>query len=451
MGEHVTIEQRHVPHIDVASWIAQRTGTEHTNLTAALRDWAQNEDLATPHRRDWMTLAELWCAAREYAIQDGATVHHDHPWLSRPVAVARAWAGEHGAVAIVCIDGHAPRVYADITTDDGYWHQVDTLDIVCPDGHHRWTWHGHQLTTADGGSSTVTEVFGDTPTTPFTPCPGCRAYDNGDTDTPCGCDGTDIIICPHCGTPCDLQPTPVPTLPQRRPFAVLVSEAVAYQGWVMATDADNAGEEAGHLLDDGGTATGRGRLNIVHLDRDVIANDAAQVCWRCRTDPNQPHPSCSHPTAHPAGAAAPPPGLAVDPGAVTAWLAAASDEHPQHSNADALDISPAFGHGHPYFLSTVDNLVHANPDGLARRGDIHQVALWLIADGDIPDRGAIITVDLTNGLRLASTYQDARAFAGADAHGTTAALSALAHVAAQASQLVAGYQTRNPDYRPPRH
>jgi hypothetical protein len=212
MGEHVSIEQQHVVRIDVAGWIAQRTGSEHPDLTAALRDWGHAEELTHQLGMDWMSWAQVWCAAREYPIEAGSTVHHDHPWLSRPVSAARAWTEGYGAIAIVSVDGHAPRVYADITTDDGSWYQVDTLDIVCPGGH-TWTWHGNNLTTPHGASTTVAEVFGDAPHTPFTPCPGCLAYDGGDTDTPCPCPGTDRIVCPHCGGRCDLRLTPVPTRP----------------------------------------------------------------------------------------------------------------------------------------------------------------------------------------------------------------------------------------------
>jgi hypothetical protein len=84
------------------------------------------------HPTDWITRAQLWCAASEYLIDDASTIHHDHPWLSRPVSVARAWAGQHGAIAIVSIDAQPPRVYGDVTTDDGYWYQAGSLDIVCP-------------------------------------------------------------------------------------------------------------------------------------------------------------------------------------------------------------------------------------------------------------------------------------------------------------------------------
>jgi len=123
-----------------------------------------------------------------------------------------------------------------------------------------------------------------------------------------------------------------------------VSETVDYQGWVMATDEDDADDEARQLLADGGTATGRGHLGIIHLDRDVMADAAAHTCWQCRTDPREPNPACPHPTAHPAGPTPPPPAVAADPDAITAWLGAVNDEQPHHTNAEALGIGTAFGY-----------------------------------------------------------------------------------------------------------
>ena len=93
----------------------------------------------------------------------------------------------------------------------------------------------------------------------------------------------------------DLDPTAAPRVPHRRPYTVHVSEAIEYQGWVLATDVDDADDQARRLLDDGGSATDRGHVDIVRFDREVIANDAAEVCWQCRTDPQHPNPACPHP------------------------------------------------------------------------------------------------------------------------------------------------------------
>ncbi|MEJ3741784.1 hypothetical protein WEI85_00580 [Actinomycetes bacterium KLBMP 9797] len=450
MGEHVTVENNHHIRIDVAGWVAQRVGDEHAELTASLRDWGRLEHL-NHSGWDWMSLAELWCLAREYQIAEGGPTLHEHYWLSSEVSFLLAVAGDLGPVAIVCIDGNAPTVYADITTDDGYWHQVDIVDIVCPCGR-RWSWSDTELIDSDGEATTVKAVFGDRPHSPFTPCPHCVAYDNDETDTPCPTPGTDPIICPHCGQRCDLELAAVATYPQRRPYAVSVSEQIEYAGWVLATDPDDADDEARRLLAQGLRDSVSGHLDVVRVDREVAANDASEVCWRCRTDPRQPHPDCTHPsprgdsirTARSTGAA-----VTFDPVTATRWLRSPNAEHPAGSNADALGVDEeVFGRGRDGFLSTVDDVLAAHPAGLIYRADVRDVLLWLIPDGEVPDQGAVITVDLANGIRLATHYQGVKEFADRDANGVEAAVSALAHIAAQASALVAHFQRGNPAYQP---
>jgi len=67
------------------------------------------------------------------------------------------------------------------------------------------------------------------------------------------------------------------------------------------------------------------------------------------------------------------------------------------------------------------------------------VLLWLIPDDEVPDQGALITVDLADGVRLATQYQDIKAFADGDVRGVAAVLSALSHIATQASMVVDAY------------
>ena len=304
-----------------------------------------------------------------------------------------------------------------------------------------------ELVTPAGQHARVAAVFGDQPHAPFTPCPDCLAYDNDETDTVCPCPGTDVIVCPVCGQRCDLELTAVPTAPQRRPYTVHISEAIEYQGWVLATDADNADDEARRLLDDGGYATGRGHLDVVRLDREVMANDAAEVCWRCRTDPRQPNPACPHPAPGQGGRVAATqtaPALTLDAAAVQAWLDSPNSQHPGSTNAEALGIDDeGFGRGLGGFLSTIEDLLHAEPTGLERRADVNEVLLWLIPDDEVLDQGSVITVDLANGVRLATLHQDIKDFADRDARGIVAAMSALAHIAAQASMVVDTYQRTN--------
>src|SRR6266487_2358223 len=120
MAEHVSIEHGYV-RIDAAGWVAQRTAAQHADLTDLLREWGRLEPLSAWVGWDWTTRAELWCQARGYPIAEGFPLTHDHPWLSADVSVLLATVPLAGAVAIVSINGHAPHVYADVTTDEGYW------------------------------------------------------------------------------------------------------------------------------------------------------------------------------------------------------------------------------------------------------------------------------------------------------------------------------------------
>lgn len=139
-----------------------------------------------------------------------------------------------------------------------------------------------------------------------------------------------------------------------------------------------------------------------------------------------------------------------DPVRTDAWLRSPSGEHPGWTNAEALGIDPEdFRRDTDGFLSTIDDLLAAGPYGLLLRVDVDRIELWGIPDGDVLDCGALITVDLTNGVRLASLHQDLTDFADRGARGFPAALSALEHIARQASALVETYQRSNPTYQPP--
>jgi hypothetical protein len=140
--------------------------------------------------------------------------------------------------------------------------------------------------------------------------------------------------------------------------------------------------------------------------------------------------------------------VTFDPAAAQAWLHRRSGL-PGFTVAEALnvheDLTDPSGKG---FLSTVDNVLTAEPDGLHRRDDIVDMLLWRIPDGGALDQGTLITVDLANGIRLASLHQGVIDFAGRDQRGVAAVLAAIAYITAQACQLVAAYEHANPHYRP---
>src|SRR4051794_17396419 len=139
--------------------------------------------------------------------------------------------------------------------------------------------------------------------------------------------------------------------------------------------------------------------------------------------------------------------LTIDHDAVRAWLRQPSDESPEFTRAESHGVDDEVtGRGEEDFLPTVDRVLAAGPDGLHRRPDVSRVQLWPIPDGDVANQGALITVDLANGVRLASLHQDINNFADRDQRGIPAVLTALDHIAAQTCLLVDAYQATNPRY-----
>jgi hypothetical protein len=117
------------------------------------------------------------------------------------------------------------------------------------------------------------------------------------------------------------------------------------------------------------------------------------------------------------------------------------------TRAESLGVDDELtGPGMEGFLSTIDDVLAAGPDGLYRRGDVTGVELWLIPDGEILDYGAVITVDLANRVRLSTLHQDIKDFARRDQRGIPAVLSALQHIANQVCLLLETYQKANPTY-----
>jgi hypothetical protein len=137
--------------------------------------------------------------------------------------------------------------------------------------------------------------------------------------------------------------------------------------------------------------------------------------------------------------------LAIDPEAVRTWLRRPSDQHPDFTRAESHGVDDEMtGPGEEDFLPTIRRVLAEEPDGVHRRPDVSRVELWLILDGEILHQGAVITIDLANGIRLASLHQDIKDFTDRDQHGVPAILSALDHIATQVCLLVDRYQTTQP-------
>jgi hypothetical protein len=223
MGTHARIEFDHIT-IDSTAWLGQRTGGPLDDLTHDLRTWAaaavpcaHSVDSAATAR--WQQAVLDWCSARGYfspepcaAPKAGPTVlTHEGTRLDTDLWIARAIAGRWGPVAVVLPlvstrhDTIAPVVYADTATDSGYWYDADTVEIGCPRGHGWLLRTGREMVTACGDFATVTTVFGLGLDAPFTRCPDCAAVEQGHRDQLCGCDRSAWILCPTCGTRCDVE------------------------------------------------------------------------------------------------------------------------------------------------------------------------------------------------------------------------------------------------------
>lgn len=202
------------PIIDVHAWIAARIGAPHPHLTATLRALAgvaPFRDRSHP-RIAWADLAVAWCVARGYQVAESAPLWHDSPRLSDPFAVVLATSRRAGAIAVVTVDDDPPTVYADATTEEGYWYDATTVTISCPTGH-GWTWHGDG-TLLDDDEGRVNPIrFSPALTAPLQRCDQCVAYDENRRREWCDCDGSYQVICPDCNIRCHLDMPDVPRYP----------------------------------------------------------------------------------------------------------------------------------------------------------------------------------------------------------------------------------------------
>jgi hypothetical protein len=197
--------------IDTTAWLDQRTGTPPSEHSAQLQAFVRCDafdqyrpsmDIAAPMR--------LWCAARGYAVGDDTVIQHDDECLTTPVTImlAAATGMARQALALVSIDGGSPEVFADITTDVGYWFNPTTIQISRPGGH-TWRWDGgRNLHAADGAAAHESELFGRNASV-ISRCRDCAAFHAGATEQKCLCSGF-AIYCPTCGARCQVALPEIP-------------------------------------------------------------------------------------------------------------------------------------------------------------------------------------------------------------------------------------------------
>lgn len=136
------------------------------------------------------------------------------------------------------------------------------------------------------------------------------------------------------------------------------------------------------------------------------------------------------------------PAVDFDTAALRSWLAEPTRN--DTDRASELGIDEFFGRGHGHLLSGLRDLLAALSDKQSvwrLRPGIEHVGFFRTFDGETSD-GAIIVVDLANGLRLAGPHQDHRGFASRDSRGIEAAIEALGSLALQANTIVTEYQAK---------
>lgn len=198
--------------IDTDAWLSQRTGAHHAEHSAQLQDFARCDVFHDYWpRMDTVARMKLWCAAHGWPVADGASIEIDDQYLTKPVSIvlATTTGQPRHALALVSIDGGTPKVYTDVTTDEGYWLASSTIQITCPGGH-AWTWDGDRdIQTTDGAFVRVRDLFGPHGTV-ISRCRQCAAFDDGDTDEMCPCAGH-AVYCPTCGQRCAVTLPDIPT------------------------------------------------------------------------------------------------------------------------------------------------------------------------------------------------------------------------------------------------
>jgi len=201
--------------INTGAWVRQRTSVPLADLTAALNEFTHQPGFGDYHpQMNTSARMQLWCAARGWITSEETTYHHDQDCLSEPVSIVLATGPDRSAYALVQIGHDAADVHLELTTDDGYWLQIEPVGIVCP-GAHRWTWLDHTSVLDEAGSHVqFTDLFGHASGAPYAECRDCLAYDDGQRDELCPCDDRHTIYCPTCEQRCRPELTAVPTFPR---------------------------------------------------------------------------------------------------------------------------------------------------------------------------------------------------------------------------------------------
>jgi len=221
MTEHVTIHNGYYT-IQTPLWLAQRIGATQAEFINVLGEFARCDVFSDYWpQMDIAARMQLFAVARGWSLGDGSHICHDDTVLTYGIDIVLA-ANNQQAFAMVSIAGRTPSIYADITTDPGYWLDATTIELCCPAGH-RWSWDGgpdpqwffdreHGPTPVP---TTLRDMFGGLKGAPYQQCRGCAAFSDGKPGESCpaSCTGT-AIYCPLCQARCHASLPDIPTFTQ---------------------------------------------------------------------------------------------------------------------------------------------------------------------------------------------------------------------------------------------
>lgn len=204
MGKGVSLNHGYIE-IDTDTWLEARTGARLGELTDMYRQF----DLALHQEsRQSLDAVPLFITARagtEWHSADHAVIQTAgegaYLSLSHNVIIHRYLDPVFGPVAFVTSTAlhtmQQPVAYADTkatadaTAEVTDWYSFDEVQIHCPNAH-RWTYRNGDLIDPDGTYQNPRDVFPD----------GQIVTTDQDSDSDTY--GEDRIVCPSCGSPCEV-------------------------------------------------------------------------------------------------------------------------------------------------------------------------------------------------------------------------------------------------------
>ncbi len=187
--------------IDADMWLEERTGGEIVSLTDSLTRFIEHYQSQPGQEYTHVTTAVY--AYLETVDPDNLErvdihmVNTEHV-LSKPLAVMTFTHPRHGDCVIAYWESFGwtgtPTVYADATSDSGYWYDYGQYEVCCPNGH-GYTADERDVIDADGSYRSYGELWPDGMFTRLDDGDGHEGHDWHDSYA---------LLCPECGACCSV-------------------------------------------------------------------------------------------------------------------------------------------------------------------------------------------------------------------------------------------------------